>query len=85
MLDVDVVNEILDPEEPLEGGGKGRLQLGAHGGSMVDRGKDGDEEKDVGEEAHDGEHQVLVKMASTKERLAVIFGFEVAPACAGLH
>ena len=52
---------------------------------MVDRGKDGDEDKDVGEEAHDGEHQVLVKMASTKERLAVIFGFEVAPACAGLH
>ena len=52
---------------------------------MVDRGKDGDEDKDVGEEAHDGEHQVLVKMASTKERSAVIFGFEVAPACAGLH
>ena len=83
MLDVDVVNKILDPEEPLEGGGKGRLQLG--GSSVVERGKDGDEDKDVGEEAHDGEHQVLVKMASTKERLAVIFGFEVAPACAGLH
>ena len=52
MLDVDVVNEVLDPEELLKGGGKGGVQLGADRGSMSNRGKEGNENKEFGNEAH---------------------------------
>ena len=52
MLDVDVVNEVLDPEELLKGGGKGCVQLSADRGSMSNRGKEGNENKEFGNEAH---------------------------------
>ena len=60
MLDIDVVNEILDPEELLKGGCKRGVQLSADWGSMSNRGKKREEEKDLGNIAHGSLNQEFV-------------------------
>ena len=56
MLDVDVVNEVLDPEELVKGG----VQLSADWGSLSNRGKKREEEKDFGNIAHGSLNQEFV-------------------------
>ena len=61
VLDVDVVDEVLDPEELLEGGGKRGVQVCAHWSRLTKRDKERNEDEDHGRLVHHGQDHVLVQ------------------------
>ena len=61
MLDVDVVDEVLNPEELLEGGGKRAVQVCAHWSRLTKRDQERNEDDDDGRLVHRGQDHVLVQ------------------------
>ena len=61
MLDVDVVDEVLDPEELLKGGGERGVQVCAHWSRLTKRDQERNEDDDDGRLVHRGQDHVLVQ------------------------
>ena len=62
VLDVDVVDEVLDPEELLEGGGERGVQVCTHWSRLTKRDKERNEDEDHGRLVHRGHDHELVQI-----------------------